>query len=133
MDEKESKYIIDFDYERSEFTIGNTVEIEVGKHDGEIRADIEARKKQSLHIFGQVKSLEGMPLPGALVRLQRIDCIDHTELVTLADTLTDRRGYYQFDTLGGDERLSYLIIVERPVMDGVKIKYCMVGCAAFNC
>ncbi len=133
MDEKESRYIIDFDYELCEFTVCDTVELEVCSEDCEIRADIEARKMQSLHVFGQVKSLEGIPLQGALVRLQRIECSGQTELITLADILTDRKGCYLFDTLSGDDRSSYLIIVERPVMDGAHISYSMVGCAAFNC
>lgn len=127
------KYVIDLDYERCEFTLGSTVEFETCMDDSEIRVDVEAGKKQSIHIFGQVKSLEGQALSGALVRLQKIECLERTELVTIADTLTDKQGLYQFETVCDDERMSYLVIVEKPVMEGGRMGYTMVGCAAFSC
>lgn len=96
---------------------GNIVEIDVKKDDCEIKADIEVDRKKTVRLWGQVKDCRGIPVNCALVKLvKKINVCGKPHLKGLAHTVTDCKGFYQFDICTPVHQEKFFIIVGKPAI-----------------
>lgn len=98
------------------FIGGNSIDVQVKDCDCEIKADITVSEVKSVRIWGQVKTCKGQPVAHALVKLLKIvkkscDCEYHG----VAHTITDCKGFYQFDLCSDEMGCSYKILVSKAV------------------
>jgi hypothetical protein len=86
------------------FLEGNQIEFEVKKGDCEIRADIPVQEMRCVRVWGEVRNCKGEPVEDALVKLAKVTCKEGKEkLEGVAHTVTDCKGFYQFDICQKEE------------------------------
>lgn len=90
------------------YLVGNSVNFLVGKNDCEIKADVVVNVKESIRVWGQVKDCFGNTVEGALVKLLRKT---PNGLRGISHTISDCRGFYQFDIENCNDRVEYTILV----------------------
>lgn len=76
------------------YAIGNNVNFTVDEKDNEIKADIVIGFRKSIRVWGQIKDCNDRPVPCAYVKLLKNT---PNGFVGVAHTITDCRGFYQFD------------------------------------
>ncbi|MHB1314340.1 MAG: hypothetical protein ACYCX2_02500 [Christensenellales bacterium] len=106
----EPEYKATFEKDECEYIKGNVAEVEVKECDCEIRADVVVKKIRCIRLWGQVTTCEGRPVEEALVKLVKEVCHGKdTKLIGIAHTVTDCKGFYQFDLCA--EKAEYKVIV----------------------
>lgn len=98
-----------------EMILGNSVDIEIKKHDCEIRADVVVEKSQpSVRLWGQIKDCDGRPMANTLIKLVKV-CYEYGKLSYegIAHTVSDCQGFYQFDLCSCDSNAKYKLLVGR--------------------
>lgn len=123
---EEEKYPVECcEKDECEFVKGNLVEVEVKEEDCEIRADITVKKKETVRIWGQVKYCEGWPVDEALVKLVKVVCKGgKTKLAGVAHTVTDCKGFYQFDVCEEEEKkATYYVLAGKAATGKEKVAY----------
>lgn len=129
--EKASSCNIECKHEECEFVVGNTIKVDVGDEDCEIRADIAVERRKTVRIWGQVVDLYGEPIREALVKLIKFKCSDgKAKLISIAHTVTDCKGFYQFEVCGKKKKNSYLIVAGKASVGNERVIYEMVDCVA---
>lgn len=95
--------------------IGNNLDIEVKKHDCEIRADVVVSPAlRTVRIWGQIKDCEGRAAANTLVKLVRVIYVcGKMEYEGVAHTMSDCEGFYQFDVCLDDENCRYKLLVSK--------------------
>jgi hypothetical protein len=122
---------IECKHEECELVVGNTIKVDIGDEDCEVRADIAVERRKTVRIWGQVVDLYGEPVAEALVKLIKVKCSEgKTKLISLAHTVTDCKGFYQFEICGKKKKNSYLIVAGKAAAGNERIVYEMVECVA---
>lgn len=131
---EEERYTISHVKSECEFIKGNVTEFEVTECDCEIKADIVVKVVRCVRVWGQVITCEGKPVEEALVKLVKVICKDgKTRLKGIAHTVTDCKGFYQFDICEKEEKALYKIIVSKPAK-GKEREICGLGeCKPCDC
>lgn len=112
--EKEKEPDKEFHCKECDFFEGNSVAFDIKKNDCEIRADIIVKKNSCVRIWGRVKSCYDEPVEGALVKLVKVVCWKgRYQYVGLAHTVTDCKGFYQFDICDKEDKAEYRVIVSK--------------------
>lgn len=97
---------------------GGNAEVKVDKDECEVRKDMLIKKRECVRIWGQVKDYRGCPVAGALVKLvKQVRKGSKCYLVGVGHTLTDCKGFYQFDLCRREDKCSYRIIAGKAIMD----------------
>ena len=97
---------------------GTNIDVQVNKHECEIRADIVVEKKKSVRIWGQVMTCDHKPVEDALVELVRVvsKCECGKKVYEgIAHTYSDCKGFYQFDVCDFKDDM-FKIIVGKPAV-----------------
>lgn len=101
---------------------GNSADLKIGECDSEIRADVVVNEYRSIRLWGCVVNCNGYPVPNALVKLLKIVRYEHGyNYVSVAHTVTDCDGLYQFDILGEFDCDSYKVIVSKTAIASERI------------
>ena len=84
--------------EQHKTIVGNSVNVNIKKCDSDIRADVVVSEHKSIRLWGQVKNREGLAVGNALVKLLKI-IYSGSRIVyqSVASTISDSEGFYQFD------------------------------------
>ncbi len=90
------------------YIIGNSVNVEIGRCDTEVKAKIVVQERDSVRIWGQVVDCNNCPVPYALVKLLKEGC--NCELKSVAHTMTDCTGCYQFDVCPERDGAEFVIL-----------------------
>lgn len=94
--------------------VGNSMDVQINDCDSEIKADITVSEVRSIRLWGQVKNYEGKPIAGAMVKLIKVfSCECNYEYQGVAHTLSDGRGFYQFDISPEEAGSCFKIIVSK--------------------
>ncbi|KXZ39127.1 hypothetical protein SAMN05661008_01115 [Alkalithermobacter thermoalcaliphilus JW-YL-7 = DSM 7308] len=100
-----------------EYIVGNVSEtIKISKDTDvcEIKADFEVSKQRTVRIWGQVKDCNGNPVKCALVKLVKQICrCGKIDYIGVAHTVTDCKGFYQFDVCVPENTEKYKVIVSK--------------------
>ncbi len=111
--------------DKCELIRGNAVNVEINKHDCEVRVDIKVERKHTVRIWGQVKDCFGKPVKDALVKLLKPVCKHGCiEFAGIAHAVTDCLGFYQFEVEQcDDEKAKYRILVSKPTTGNDRVIY----------
>lgn len=99
---------------------GNTADIKLKEDDCEVRVDVSVSKRKCVRVWGQIRDCHKKPVACALVKLLRI--VRHVngccEYQGVAHTVTDCKGFYQFDICDCPENKNakFRIIVSKPTI-----------------
>ncbi|OPJ55982.1 hypothetical protein [Alkalithermobacter paradoxus] len=113
-----------------EYIVGNVSEtIEISKNSKicEVKADFRVNKQRSVRIWGQVKDCNENPVKCALVKLVKQVCrCGKVDYVGVAHTVTDCKGFYQFDVCVPEAIEKYKVIVSKPAhgLEIIKLTEC---------
>jgi hypothetical protein len=114
----DQKYWMDCKAKKCTEYEGGNAEVEVKKDECEVRKDMMIKKRECVRIWGQVKDYRGCPVEGALVKLvKQVRKGPKCWLVGIGHTLTDCKGFYQFDLCRKEEGCTYRIIAGKAIMD----------------
>ncbi len=100
-----------------ELIAGANMDVHLNRNECEVRADIIVEKKRSVRIWGQVLTTDQTPVENALIQLIRVSTTCNcgkTIYEGVAHTITDNKGFYQFDVCSALDDL-FKIIVGKPV------------------
>lgn len=118
------------DCDDCEYLQGNSVAVQFRKNDCEIRADVCVKKVNAIRLWGRVKTCENEPVEAALVKLLKMVCDKHGyRLEGVAHTITDCKGFYQFDICERDDHADYRVIVGKAATGNERIIH---DCEACN-
>lgn len=94
----------------------NSVDVCVKECDCEIKADIVVSEAKSVRIWGQVKTCNGQPVANALIKLlEVVNQSGGCEYLGVAHTVTDCKGFYQFDLCSDEIGCCYKILVSKAI------------------
>lgn len=89
------------------YLIGNSVSFKVGD-ESEIKADLIVQYRETVRVWGQIKDCNGNCVPYAYVKLVRPTANGYEGI---AHTVTDCRGFYQFDICPCTDGCDFTIFV----------------------
>lgn len=93
---------------------GNSLDLQVGDCESEIRADVVVEQLNSVRLWGQIINCNGEPIPNALLKLVKVICKGNkTDYAGVAHTITDCEGFYQFELCTCPEDTCFKIIVSK--------------------
>ena len=101
---------------RNNFKIayGNSLDLQVGDCESEIRADITVDELNSVRLWGRIVNCNGEPVPNALVKLVKVVCTDgKMEYFGVAHSITDCEGFYQFELCTCSDENCFKVIVSK--------------------
>jgi hypothetical protein len=120
----EEKYPVECCENECEYVKGNLTEVEVKEDDCEIRADVTVKKRETVRIWGQVRYCDGRPVDEALVKLIKVCKHPKPKLVGVAHTVTDCKGFYQFDVCEEEEKkATYFVLAGKAAKGKEKVAY----------
>lgn len=95
-----------------EYVHGNSVALRFSKDECDVRPGKSVKKPSSIRVWGRVKAYENEPVEGALVKLTKMVCDESGFwLIGVAHTITDCKGFYQFEIREKDDLADYRVIV----------------------
>jgi hypothetical protein len=97
---------------------GNSIDVKVDGCNSEIKANIVVSTRQSTRLWGQIKTGDGQPVADALIKLIKVvqgkcEC----EYQGIAHTVSDCKGFYQFDLCPEETGACYKVIVGKATAD----------------
>lgn len=103
---------------------GNSVDIEIDGCNSDIKADIIVSDFNTVRLWGQVKTCNGQPVAKALIKLLKVVHKQYgCEYQGIAHTVSDCKGFYQFDLCPDEIGCSYKILVSKAII-GCDKTYC---------
>ena len=93
---------------------GNSVDININNCECEIRADIVLSEYKAVRLWGRVVNCEGKPIENALIKLVKFECdCKHEYYRVIAHTISDCKGFYQFELCNYDDKSKYKLLVSK--------------------
>lgn len=93
---------------------GNSIGVEIGKGDCEVRADVIVGRTNGVRVWGRVKDCEGNSVSYALVKLVKVvNVCGNIDVEGIAHTITDCNGFYQFEITNCEVGAKYRILVHK--------------------
>lgn len=109
---------------------GPSTEFNIDKCQSQIRADITVSEFSTVRVWGQVKNTRNEPVPGALLKLVRVDRNKHGECEYhgLAHTISDCDGFYQFDVCASTVGTCYRILANKSAIGPERVIFADESC-----
>lgn len=97
---------------------GNVLEVDINKDDSEIEANVEVTRKRKVRLWGQVKDSTGEYVKCVLVNLIKQTYKNNKiEFESIAHTVTDCMGFYQFDISPPKYKEHFFIMISKQIVD----------------
>ena len=108
---------------------GTTIDIASQGCDSEIKADVYVSEMNTVRLWGQVLNCNEEPVANALIKLVKVmeDCSGKRVYQSVAHSVSDCNGCYQFDLNENDVTAKYVVMVNKSVVGTERVVQTM-GC-----